>query len=255
MTTKEIVDYLESLFDTRDNEKFYDECGIVYDSGRQISKIGYATNLTLDVINKAQQNEVDFIITHHDAWQFIYGLKDACVELLKAYGISHYYIHLPLDDCSFGTNASLAAKLDMEILEESFEEDGFLCGRIMKPKIKMTFRDLALKVESVLGEKVQAWQFNDKVVERVGLVCGGGGLSPEVNLAYEKGCDTYITGEKILYTLELAEFKKMNLIIGSHTFTELFGVEALVNKITNHFTELESLLIQEKRLESDNHAF
>ena len=47
------------------------------------------------------------MITHHDAWEFIYGLKETCKEKLFEYNISHYFNHLPLDDCDFGTNNSL----------------------------------------------------------------------------------------------------------------------------------------------------
>lgn len=41
--------------------------------------------------------------------------RDACIEKLAEYGISHYYNHLPLDDCDFGTNDSVLNKLDLEM--------------------------------------------------------------------------------------------------------------------------------------------
>lgn len=84
----------------------------------------------------------------------------------------------------------------------------------------------------------------------MGLVCGGGGLTPDVKIAYEKNCDVYITGEKILYTIEYAQFIGMNLIIGSHTFTEIFGIEGLAKKIASHFSDIEIVRLHEDHLEA-----
>jgi len=47
------------------------------------------------------------MVTHNDAWDEIYRLREACIDKLADYGKSHYYNHLPLDDCNFGTNDSL----------------------------------------------------------------------------------------------------------------------------------------------------
>ncbi|WP_249646254.1 Nif3-like dinuclear metal center hexameric protein, partial [Lysinibacillus sp. D3C2_S12] len=74
----------------------------------------YCVNLTLETIEEARIQGVDMIMTHHDAWEELYGLKDACIEKLAEYGISHYYNHLPLDFCHFGTNDSLLKKLSLE---------------------------------------------------------------------------------------------------------------------------------------------
>ncbi len=105
-------------------------------------------------------------------------------------------------------------------------------------------------MQTILEEPVQAWKFNDRLIQRVGIVCGGGGLNHDVKIAVEKECDVYITGEKILYTIEYAELVGLNLIIGSHTFTEVFGVESLVSKIIDTFKELEMYKIDEPHLEA-----
>jgi putative NIF3 family GTP cyclohydrolase 1 type 2 len=81
-------------------------------------------------------------------------------------------------------------------------------------------------------------------------LCGGGGLTPDVKEAIDKQCDVYITGEKVLYTIEYAEFKNLNLIIGSHTFTELLGIESLALKIKEKYDDLEIFKIDEKHLEA-----
>lgn len=250
MRLTEIEQYILELFITKDNEHFYEESGITVRGTEDIKRIGYCTNLTLDTIEEARKNHVDLIITHHDAWEFIYGLKEACKEKLLEYNISHYFNHLPLDDCDFGTNNSLIKKLGLEIIERTHEEDGFFCGRISEFKEEVTFEELVKKLENILEEPVQSWKFKDGKIRTVGLVCGGGGFTTDVREVVERNCDVYITGEKVLYTIEYAKFAGINLIVGSHTFTELFGIESLAMKIKDKYKEIDVVRLKEEHLEA-----
>ena len=246
----EVEKYIESLFESRSNSQFHEESGVTVRGKDEIKRIGYCTNLTLDTVEEGRKNNVDLIITHHDAWEFIFGLKDACKEKLSEYNISHYFNHLPLDDCDFGTNNSLVEKLDLQIMRKSHEEDGFYCGRIAEFQEEITFEELVNRLELILEEPVKAWKFKEGKVKRVGLVCGGGGLTPDVKEAASWGCDVYITGEKILYTIEYAQFAEINLIIGSHTFTEIFGIESLTKKIKEKYQDIEIIRLKEEHLEA-----
>lgn len=250
MKLNELEKYITSLFDTKDNEHFKEESGITVIATEDIKKIGYCTNLTLETIEEARKNNVDLMITHHDAWEFIYGLKDACKDKLLECNISHYFNHLPLDDCNFGTNNALLEKLGLKIIEMTHNEDGFYCGRIAEFEEAITFDELVKSLESILEEPVKAWNFKKGDIKKVGLVCGGGGLTPDVKIAIDKECDVYITGESVLYTIEYAQFAKMNLIIGSHTFTEIFGVESFVEKIKDKYKDIEIVKLMEGHLEA-----
>lgn len=250
MELREIEQYILSLFNTKDNEQYYEESGITVRGTEEIKKIGYCTNLTIDTIEEARKNDVDLIITHHDAWKFIYGLKEACKEKLLKYNISHYFNHLPLDDCDFGTNDSLIEKLGLEIIERTHEEDKFFCGRIAEFEREITFKELVERLENILEEPVQSWNFKDGKIKRIGLVCGGGGFTTDVREAVERNCDVYITGEKVLYTIEYAKFAGINLIVGSHTFTEIFGMESLAIKIKDKYKNIEVVRLKEEHLET-----
>ncbi|SHE98272.1 NIF3 (NGG1p interacting factor 3) [Tissierella praeacuta DSM 18095] len=165
------------------------------------------------------------------------------------YNISHYFNHLPLDDCDFGTNNSLIEKLGLEIIERTHEENGFFCGRVAKFKEEIIFEELVKKLEDILEEPVQSWKFKDGKIRTVGLVCGGGGFTTDVREAVERNCDVYITGEKVLYTIEYAKFAGINLIVGSHTFTEVFGIESLAMKIKDKYKDIEIIKLNEEHLE------
>ena len=254
MKLKEIEQYILGLFTTGDNENFHEESGITVRGTEDIKRVGYCTNLTLETIEEARKNNVDLIVTHHDAWEFIYGLKESCKEKLLEYNISHYFNHLPLDDCDFGTNNSLIEKLGLEIIEKTHKEEGFFCGRVAEFREPINFKDLVERIEIVLEEPVQSWQFNDREIKRVGLVCGGGGFTTDVREAVERNCDVYITGEKVLYTIEYAKFVGINLIVGSHTFTEVFGIQSLAKKIKDKYKDIEIVRLKEEHLETTQNS-
>ena len=74
-------------------------------------------------------------------------------------------------------------------------------------------------------------------------------MTDHVKEAAERGCDAYVTGEKLLYTVQYARFAKIDLFVGSHTFTEIFGVESLAKKIRQQFPETEIVRLVEEHME------
>jgi dinuclear metal center YbgI/SA1388 family protein len=245
-----IVESIDDLFHVNSKEIYSSESGITYHADKQVKKIGYCVNLTLETIEEARIHGVNMMVTHHDAWDEIFGLREACIEKLAEYGISHYYNHLPLDDCNFGTNDSLLKKLNLEIVKRTHEWEGLYFGRIAEFDKEIEFNELVNNMENLLEEPVKFWRFNDRKVKRVGLVCGNGAPTACLKEAVENKCDVYITGECNLYTIQYAQFKGINLIIGSHTFTEIFGMESLALKLNENIKELEVVKLNEKHYEA-----
>ncbi|MCM3666549.1 Nif3-like dinuclear metal center hexameric protein [Mesobacillus subterraneus] len=240
-----IVGRINGLFNIINEEIYSKESGLTYHADKKVKKLGYSVNLTLDTIEEARIQGVDMMVTHHDAWGELYELKEACIEKLAEYGISHYYNHLPLDDCNFGTNDSLLTKLNLEIVKRTHEWEGLYFGRVAESDEEIEFKELVNRMVNLLEEPVKFWRFNDKKVKRVGLVCGNGAPTDCLKEAVENECDVYITGECNLSTIQYAQFKRINLIIGSHTFTELFGIESLALKLNENIKELEVVRLNE----------
>lgn len=101
-----------------------------------------------------------------------------------------------------------------------------------------------------MEEPVYSWKFKEEDIKRVGLVCGAGFLTTDVKEVVDNDCDVYITGERILYTIEYAKFVGINLIVGSHTFTEVFGIEGLANKIKEQYKDVDIIRLKEEHLEA-----
>lgn len=245
MDVSHIVERINDFFEVNNKEVYSSESGITYQADKQVRKLGYCVNLTLETIEKAKAHGVDMMVTHHDAWDEIYGLKEACIEKLKSYSISHYYNHLPLDDCNFGTNDSLLRKLNLRNTKRTHEWEGLYFGRTAEYDEEIEFNELVKNIEKLLEEPVKSCQFNSKKVKKVGLVCGNGGSTECLKESVDNNCDVYITGECDLTTIQYAEFKGINLIIGSHTFTEIFGIESLALKLAENIKELEIVRLNE----------
>lgn len=249
MKPLEMQEIITGLFEREKLDRVPDDWGFVLND-RDVSRVGYATNLTPETVDQAIERGVDMMITHHEAWDFVYGMKDICRAKLREQGISHCFFHLPLDDAEFGTNASLASRLGLVRVEKStLYEDMFQCGRIGEFEPAISLEGLRTRMEAICEEKVRVWRNHDRPVERVCLVCGGGLQTKDVREAADRGCDVYITGEKTLYTLEYARVAGIDLIIGSHTFTELPGVEGFANAVKAVCPGLEMIRLQEEHIE------
>lgn len=216
----------------------------------KIIRVGFTTNLTPEVIDKAVDENVQLIITHHDTWNFIYGMKERCNMMLKEKNISHFYIHLPLDFAEFGTCNSLLKEVGVsEIIQQTHYKDNkevIGIGQFAEP---ITFEELVERVSGKLGEDVKCWKNSNGLIRKVGVITGAGNSTALIKQAKESGCDVYITGEKTLYTVQYAKFIGLNQIVGSHTFTEIFGVKSLAEKLKDEFNEIEIIHLEEEHLE------
>ncbi|MEH7884289.1 Nif3-like dinuclear metal center hexameric protein [Bacillus sp. JJ1609] len=231
-------------------EVFNDDFGFTNRSNNSIKIIGYSTNLSIEIIEKAAENNVDLLLTHHDAWDFVYGLREECVKKLTEYNISHFWIHGPLDYIDFGTCTSLMNKLCIDkLLKPSIYTDGGETPGIGEFKVPMGFDVLVGKMCNELREPIRAWRNNDKEIKRVGVLTGAGHATNHLKTALDEGCDTYITGEATLYTIQYAQFAGINLLVGSHTYTEIFGVESLAMKIQDLNDDIKIVRLDESHFE------
>jgi len=227
-----------------------DEYGVNHPLPHDFKTIGYATNLTPEVVAQAADKGVQLLLTHHDAWDFVYGMKEACTKLLRSSGMTHFYVHLPLDFAEFGTCNSLMKELGVsEIVQHTRYVDGREVIGIGQFDDAITFGALTERMSVALGEPVKAWNNFDRPIRRIGMITGAGNSTALMKQAIEADCDAYITGEKTLYSVQYAKFIGMNMIVGSHTFTEIFGVKSLAEKLQAHFPHLKLVRIEEEHLE------
>jgi putative NIF3 family GTP cyclohydrolase 1 type 2 len=248
MNLKECNETLLGLFNPE--TLLPDEYGVIGNLSIEINRIGFATNLTPEIITLAAAQEVDLIITHHDVWEFMYDMKEYCAAELERTGIAHIYAHLPLDAADFGSAAALANVLKAKIVNRFGPYEGFLCGVIAVLDPPIDFDELVERMEKVCEEKVRSWKNNPHDVRQMGIFPGGCTYTSYVKECVENNCDVMVTGEVSMYSIQYALFKGLNLISGSHTFTEIFGVEALVKRLITGNDDIQAVKLNESHLES-----
>ena len=69
-------------------------------------------------------------------------------------------------------------------------------------------------------------------------------MTTEMRIAAEAGCDTYITGEYALYSQQYARHAGMNLLVGSHTNTEILGVKSMAEGLARE-TDIKIIRLPE----------
>ncbi len=249
-----IKDFENFIIDTFTKEKLEivkgkNEYGFTNIGREDVLKLGYCTNLTIESAQEAVKNNVNLLITHHDAWEWMSGIKEDALAILKQSGITHFYVHLPLDDAEFGNNTSILKRLGFKVIDKFSNDEGMYCGRVGELDNPIKFEDLVSKIEMLLEEPVRKWKNNERLIKKIGVVTGAGFSAIDIKDAVNLGCDAYFTGEKILYTVQYAQYSNINLIVGSHTFTEIFGLESLGKIISEKYPKVDVVMIKEDHIE------
>jgi len=211
-----------------------------------IYRIGYAVTLTPDLVQLAQLANVQLIITHHDAWEFLNEMRTQSLLQLEQYGIAHLFVHAPLDCADFGQSATFLNLTGCNEIGRFDREGDLYWGRYGLLPNPQPFAEFERNLSGVLGEKPRLVRQEIATIQRVAVVTGGGCTTAELKQACDLGCDTYITGELNAYILMYARYLKMNLLVYSHTATEIHGVEALVNLLIDGNPEVISLRLVEE---------
>jgi dinuclear metal center YbgI/SA1388 family protein len=244
MTPRELTKECDRILEAK---KFRDypgaRNGLQVTHSRQIKKIGWAVDADLESIRKAGKEKVDFLIVHHGLF---WGNSTLDREIRarrilesKRLGVAIYSSHLPLDaHPELGNSIGLLRALGLG--DSKRKPFGLAMGRAIgwkveggRWKVRDLVRRLALlrsghagRVGSFAGfeGRVQVIGAGPKVCRKIGIVTGGFG---DLDQVVKAGLDTLITGEADYPTEVKAKELGINLILGGHRETEVFGVRAL----------------------------
>ncbi len=221
-----IREILDGLFGRELLDAHRDEWGIADHCGHP-SAVGYATTITPETIRSAVDSNVDLIVTHHDAWDFMFEQRVEVQTLLRENGLTHVWAHLPLDLADFGTSATLLSELGCSQVAVLPHAEARV-GEFSEPGSLATVR---ASLTSLLAEAPCRMHDAGRPVLRVAAATGAGIYTTLVRDALSYDIDLYITGETNLYLLEYAKYKDVNVLVYSHNYTELPGVRAFADRI------------------------
>jgi dinuclear metal center YbgI/SA1388 family protein len=237
MRAQELARECDRILETR---KFKDylgaKNGLQVSHGRTVKKVGWAVDADLESIRKAGKERVDFLIVHHGLFwgssAIDRKIRAKRIREAKRLGVAIYSSHLPLDaHPELGNSIGLLRALGLEKWKR--KRFGKAMGREIGYKVeggRWKLRDLVNRLGRATGRKAAVLGRGPKICRRIGIVTGGfGDLDQVVNARM----DTLITGEADYPTEVKAKELGINLILGGHRETEVFGVRLISDYFKN----------------------
>ena len=211
--------------------------GLQIENSGRVTRIGAAVDVSIRVLTEAEKKNVDFLIVHHGLFwpglQPVTRLLRRQLQLAFETDMALYSAHLPLDiHPKIGNNAQLLAALALKSAQPFLEEKGQPVG--IKARASLPRSELVCKLQTVLNGPVKVFDFGPKRTRAIGIVTGAAGS--EIYRIADEGIDTFITGEAPHWAAVAAEELGMNLLLGGHYATEVFGVKALAAHLAMRFS-------------------
>jgi dinuclear metal center YbgI/SA1388 family protein len=231
MKAKELAKECDRILETK---KFRDypgaKNGLQVTHNKLVKKVGWAVDADIESIRKARKERVDFLIVHHGLFWGSSALDRKIrvkrIREAKRLGVAIYSSHLPLDaHPELGNSIGLLKALRLE--KGRRKRFGKAMGReigFMVEGRRESLIQLANKMSQATGRKAVVLGRGPKVCRKIGIVTGGFG---DLDQVVKAGLDTLITGEADYPTEVKAKELGINLILGGHRETEVFGVREL----------------------------
>ena len=261
MSPRELAKECDRILETK---KFRDypgaRNGLQVSHNKPVKKVGWAVDADLESIRKAGKEKVDFLIVHHGIFWGSSALdrkiRAKRIREAKRLGVAIYSSHLPLDaHPELGNSIGLLRALGLG--NSKRKPFGVAMGRAIGWKVALLrsrprrsrggsfegsegirIEDLVKRVALLrsrprrsrggsfegLASRVKVIEAGPKICRRIGIVTGGFG---DLDQVVQARLDTLITGEVDYPTEVKAKELGINLILGGHRETEVFGVRRL----------------------------
>lgn len=212
------------------------ENGLQVANNGKITKIGAAVDAGLIPFQKAIEANVDFLIVHHGLfWTSPTLINEIHYQKIKTLfdgNLAVYSCHLPLDaHREIGNNALIAKALQLKQLNWFLPYQETNIGLITEaPESREA---LVLQLQKLFPKTFTAIEYGSHAPKKI-AICSGSGNSA-VNALLNAGVDTLITGELRQSHFNVAQEQKLNLYLCGHYATEVFGVQALAQELSQKF--------------------
>ena len=232
MTPRELARECDKILEAK---KFRDypgaKNGLQVSHNKPVKKIGWAVDGDIESIRKSGKERVDFLVVHHGLF---WGssvldrrIRAKRIREAKRLGVAIYSSHLPLDaHPDLGNSIGLLRAVSLG--DSKRKPFGLAMGRAIGWKVeggRWKLRDLVNRMSRVTGRKAVVLGSGPKVCRRIGIVTGGFG---DLDQVVKAGLDTLVTGEADYPTEVKAKELGINMMLGGHRETEVFGVKKLV---------------------------
>ena len=212
---------------------------------RNISKVAFAVDASLESFRRSLKCQADLLFVHHGLFfgktRPVTGILWQRLKFLTEHDLALYAVHLPLDTAPvLGNNAGIASRLGLETIEPFGPYHGVKIGCKGRFPTPVPLHRAAGQLLGSTPLPKDFLAFGPENVTTAGIVSG---RSPKsARDAVDEGLDLFITGETSHEIYHESMEAGLNVIFAGHYATEVFGVESVRKKLTAD-TDLETVFI------------
>ena len=219
--------------------------GLMVRGKERVKKIGFGVSASLALFEKARSIQCDTLIVHHsfnfppfnrhdDIFQNRFGF------LIKN-ELSLFGYHFLLDaHPEAGNNVEILRAIGAKPTEQFFHH-GSPWGWIGELKENCDLSGIEGKLKTYQSPRSVIYRSGIQSIKRVVAISGKGApIASDMQYLIDEKIDLYITGEVHEWNRELFREAKINFIAGGHYATEKFGLKALMEKVKDHFPDVET---------------
>jgi dinuclear metal center YbgI/SA1388 family protein len=233
MTSKDFDVYFKSFLEIETTED-YSLNGLQVDNdGGDIKKAAFAVDASLAAFEVAAEAGAGLLFVHHGIFwgepSALRGVHRRRLKFLLEHNIALYAVHLPLDKHPHvGNNAVMARLLGLEKQEPCVSYHGEKIGIGGIFPLPTSTEEASRRIFGNRAD-IALFPFGEKL--NLNCVIVSGGAAKEVTQAIDVGSDLYITGEMSHSVYSTVKEARINMIAGGHYNTEIWGVQAVMQKL------------------------
>ncbi|MDQ3605867.1 MAG: Nif3-like dinuclear metal center hexameric protein [Gemmatimonadota bacterium] len=210
--------------------------GLQVENSGEVRRIAVAVDAVQATVDRAVESGANLLLVHHgvfwDGNQPVTGRRYRRLHALLQADVALYSAHLPLDvHPEVGNNAVLARGLGIPVQGSFGDYKGYPLG--VWGELEIGREALCARLDELLGGRVKLVPGGPERIRRVGVITGGAGGMLEA--ARGAGLDAFVTGEGAHHNFFDAEEGGVNLYLGGHYATEVWGVRALAGHLEERF--------------------
>lgn len=218
-----------------EKDSAYDNSGIIYDAGREVTKILFSLDCSRAAAERAQKIGAELLFTHHPAiYHPVHALlsegSTAALNACMRAGISVISAHLNLDCAAGGIDETLMFGLGgkrAKQLMQPLSSGGY--GRVFDVERTPLFTYFEGVKRTFKSER--AVLYGEREVRRVASFCGAGCSEEGVKFAVNNGADTVVSSDASHHVLLFAIEQKLNVILLTHYAAEAYGFSRFAAKL------------------------
>lgn len=213
--------------------------GLQVPGAREVTRVVTGVSARRELCERAVELGAQLVLVHHGLfWDFqptgLSPLQAARLRPLFKHDISLAAYHLPLDaHPEVGNNALICGLLGVGTLEPFAEHGGQPIGWIGSIDPAVPLIEVVDRVRRRITPQPVIFEDGPAQVSRIAVVSGS--AAGDVVPAANAGADCFVTGELKEQVMSEAREAGISVIGAGHYRTEVFGVQALGERIAERF--------------------